>query len=679
MRPQDFRQLAADLRADLSADVEPAALPNIDGFAVTRLIATGGMGTVYEARQNYPDRPVALKLLRLGFASRSATRRFRYETEALARLDHPGIARIYQAGTYDDGSGGVPYFAMELVEDARSISTYCIDEQLPIRDRLELFAAICDAVHHGHQKGIVHRDLKPANILVDAEGRPKIIDFGIARSTDIDLAVTTMHTNEGAVLGTLAYMSPEQCSGESMHVDTTSDVYSLGVVLYELLCEQLPYDLEGKNHTQVARTIEEQPPTEPATVRRELRGDLNAIVLKALEKDQRGRYQSAADLADDVRHYLHGEPIRARMPSRWQRASRWVGRHPVFTTSITCLFIIVLSVAAGWASIWWVNLRPSHVELNEAGSVAELKSYGGRTLLRWGDPRVRSRKISIAELVDVPEERGGGSLVILGLRSGLLDQNSAPLRAVDAETGTIRWSARVTDDELISALQTRPHYEVHGAQFSVPVGGVWDVFDGPEFPGPEVVAVFSHAFSTRIIRIYSVAGECLFELWHDGTIAALHWDADHDMLVCVGDNKEVLEWQDRGIEAGGDPIVVFALRPAPRYYGDGFMPTAGPRVADHPVLLWYRCVLPAQRAARLNDMGIERNESRPDEAVVRVTLRLEVDPVGSTAFGWDVDATGRFIPGTLAIAESYREAQRVDPTVPEPSAFYLGPLPRIVD
>ena len=188
----------------------------IGGFHVKRIIATGGMGIVYEATQTNPRRTIALKIMKRGITSRSALRRFQYEAQILARLRHPGIAEIYQAGIHEDeipGYGKIeePFFAMEYIPNAKTIVEYANVNNLSIRERLELFTKVCEAIHHGHQKGIIHRDLKPSNILVDSSGQPKVIDFGVARSTDSDMAVTTLQTDVGKLIGTLQYMSPEQC------------------------------------------------------------------------------------------------------------------------------------------------------------------------------------------------------------------------------------------------------------------------------------------------------------------------------------------------------------------------------------------------------------------------------------------------------------------------------------
>src|SRR5262245_48903205 len=183
----------------------------IGSYRIVRLIAAGGMGRVYEAEQEQPRRQVAVKVLRRELASRAALRRFELEAELLARLRHPAVAQIFEAGVHDDGTGPVPYFAMEYIPGARPITRYAEEEKLKTRQRLELFAGLCDAVHDGHQKGIIHRDLKPSNILVDPHGRLKVIDFGVARVTDADRAATTLHTEVGQLIGTLQYMSPEQC------------------------------------------------------------------------------------------------------------------------------------------------------------------------------------------------------------------------------------------------------------------------------------------------------------------------------------------------------------------------------------------------------------------------------------------------------------------------------------
>ena len=287
----------------------------IGRYHIKRIIGHGGMGAVYEAMQEQPRRVVALKVMRTGAASRSALRRFLYESQLLARLKHPGIAQVYEAGTHVENGVRVPYFAMEYIAGARSLTEFAEQRDLSTDQRVELFMKVCDAVHHGHQKGIVHRDLKPLNILVDSEGRPKIIDFGVARATDSDMAVTTQQTDVGSLIGTLQYMSPEQVAADPHDIDTRSDVYAMGIILFELVCRTLPYDCTKCSVPEAIRVVREQSPARPSAVSAFVKRDLEVIILKAMEKDRDRRYRSAADLADDLKRYLTAEPVSARPAS----------------------------------------------------------------------------------------------------------------------------------------------------------------------------------------------------------------------------------------------------------------------------------------------------------------------------------------------------------------------------
>ena len=339
---------------------DPLIGSHIGHFHIKRLIAAGGMGKVYLAQQEHPRRTVALKIMKPGIASSSALRRFEYESQILARLRHPGIAQVYEAGTHDEGSGAVPYFAMEYIPNAKPITEHADQKKLGTKERLELFARVCDAVHHGHQKGIIHRDLKPGNILVDSGGQPKVIDFGVARATDSDMAVTTLQTDLGQLIGTLQYMSPEQCDADPHDLDTRSDVYALGVVLYELLCGRLPYDLTQLAMLEAARVIREESPSRLSTNNRSLRGDVETISLMALEKDRDRRYRSAAELGDDIRRYLKNEPIDARPPSMTYQIRMFARRNrTIFAAAVIVLASLLLGIIGTSAGMVWAT-REAH-------------------------------------------------------------------------------------------------------------------------------------------------------------------------------------------------------------------------------------------------------------------------------------------------------------------------------
>ncbi|MDP6987120.1 MAG: serine/threonine-protein kinase [Phycisphaerales bacterium] len=324
-----------------------------------RVIGRGGMGTVYEALQENPRRAVAVKMMRRGITSKKALRRFEFEAQVLGRLKHPGIAAVYEAGAHDDGEGPVPYFVMEYIPNAVPITQYASDKKLSTRDRLELFAKVCEAVQHGHMKGIVHRDLKPGNIIVDSSGQPKIIDFGVARSTDSDLAVTTLQTDVGALIGTLQYMSPEQVAADPHDIDTRSDVYSLGITLYELLTGRPPYDVKTLAIHEAVQVIRDEEPTRLSTIDRHLRGDIETIALKAIDKERGHRYQSAGELRDDINRYLVGDAISATPPSLWSQVRRLAKRNVAATVAGVSILLVILVAAVGvsWFAVAAANER----------------------------------------------------------------------------------------------------------------------------------------------------------------------------------------------------------------------------------------------------------------------------------------------------------------------------------
>jgi len=319
--------------------ISPALPASLGRYRILRLLGEGGMGAVYEAVQEQPRRTVALKVIRAGITSPELLWRFERESQALGRLQHPGIAQIHEAGTADNGFGPQPYFAMEFIRGA-SLLEYADAHQLNVRQRLELMAKVCEAVHHAHQRGIIHRDLKPANILVDETGQPKILDFGIARATDRDIPATGQ-TGLGQIVGTLAYMSPEQVLADPLEVDTRSDVYALGVILFELLAGSLPYKISRQLH-EAAQTIREEDPSPLGSISRTYRGDIETIVAKALEKDKARRYASAAELAADIRRYLNDEPIVARGPSATYQLGKFIRRHKAPVAAVAAVFAVLI-------------------------------------------------------------------------------------------------------------------------------------------------------------------------------------------------------------------------------------------------------------------------------------------------------------------------------------------------
>jgi len=309
-------------------------------YTILEKIAEGGMGAVYRALQDNPRRSVALKVIRPDRSSPELLRRFEHEAQILGRLHHPCIAQIFEAGTAEGVHGLQPYFAMELVE-GEILTDYADRAGLDVKDRLQLMRQIAEGVHHAHQKGVIHRDLKPANVLVGADGSPKILDFGVARVTDSDLKAT-LQTDVGQLLGTLPYMSPEQVAADPLALDTRSDVYAMGVMLYELLTGKLPYDMEGHMIHEVARIIREVEPRPMSSVDHHLSGDLDTLVGKALEKDKTRRYESASALAEDLTRFLRDEPIIARRPSAAYQLRKFAQRNRAVVLGTLGVFLALV-------------------------------------------------------------------------------------------------------------------------------------------------------------------------------------------------------------------------------------------------------------------------------------------------------------------------------------------------
>ena len=354
----------------------------IGPYRILRKLGQGGMGAVYEAEQENPRRVVALKMIRPGLVSRSLLARFRHEAQVLGRLRHPGIAQIYEAGTHQSPqSGSQPYFVMEAVR-GRPLLAYAQENQLGTRQRLDLLSKICDAVQHAHERGVIHRDLKPDNILVeesaDGTAQPKILDFGVARVIDPEAQTTTLHTSAGQIVGTVAYMSPEQASGQAEHIDTRSDVYALGVIAYQLLCGRLPYALSTASVAESVRTIVQDDPTPLGSIDRSLRGDVTTIVGKALSKEKARRYPSAAEMAADVRRHLRDEPITAHPPSTLYQLGKFARRNKGLVVGVALAFVVLILGIVG-TSLGLVQARRERDAARTARSAADASAAEART------------------------------------------------------------------------------------------------------------------------------------------------------------------------------------------------------------------------------------------------------------------------------------------------------------
>jgi serine/threonine protein kinase/WD40 repeat protein len=381
------------LQPEVTTDEPAAERPGtvIGPYKLIEQVGEGGMGTVWMAQQTEPvKRLVAMKVIKPGMDSKQVIARFEAERQALALMDHANIARVLDGGTT---SAGRPYFVMDLVK-GMPITRYCDEHHLTPRQRLELFIPVCQAVQHAHQKGIIHRDLKPSNVLValyDGKPVPKVIDFGVAKATGVQLTDATLVTGFGNIVGTLEYMSPEQAEINQLDIDTRSDIYSLGVLLYELLTGSPPFsrkELEKAGMLEMLRVIREQEPskpstklstaeglptlaanrgTEPAKLTKLVRGELDWIVMKTLDKDRNRRYETANGFALDVQRYLAGEPVLAVPPSAWYRFRKFARRNRelVLATSLVLLALLVGIAGTTWGMVRAIRAEADAV--SEAG------------------------------------------------------------------------------------------------------------------------------------------------------------------------------------------------------------------------------------------------------------------------------------------------------------------------
>ncbi len=465
------QQLAGELEGERG---QPAW---IGDYRIRSVLGSGGMGVVYLAEQESPRRTVALKVIR-AFGGANAVRRFQREAELHGRLQHPGIALVHEAGmaAERDAAGkpfgpARPFFAMEFV-DGEAVNAFVQTHALGVEARVDLMARICDAIEHAHSRGVIHRDLKSANVLVDRAGNPKVLDFGIARAVDRDHA-GTLQTAVGEVVGTLPYMSPEQVSGDPLSVGVASDIYALGVVLFEALTGRRPLDLAGRTLPEAVRIVTDDEPTRLGAIDRALRGDLETIVGRCLEKDPRRRYASAGALAQDLRHHLAHRPIDARPASTYYQVAKFARRHRPLVIGVATAFVALTAATAVSVTMAY-RAEQARGDLEQQLRVARIEAARStqsfdflRNLLTAADPaRSAGKEMTVHQLVlDAAEglrKSDSTDNQVTGMLARLVGFTLYRLGDLDAAERTLKRSVELlrhpdpnavgADDTLVQAM-----------------------------------------------------------------------------------------------------------------------------------------------------------------------------------------------------------------------------------
>lgn len=672
------RRVFAALTTDEGNGEEDNGLPAVPGYTVLARLGHGGGGAVYRGMHEGSARPVAIKLLAQRLGSTAGSQRAWRELELLGQLHLSCLPKLLDYGEHD----GRLFIVTELVEGL-TLEVHCIEHALDRRQRVDLLARVGDALQLIHERGVIHRDIKPSNILIDPNGDPVLIDFGIAALVADDPKDTL--ATDGSPIGSPSFMSPEQARGERASISTRTDVYGLGAAAYQILLGQPPFDLHATLHEAIRRIAFDQP-RGPHEIDTAFPRPLAAVLHKAVARNPGDRYASASDLAADLRRWLRREPVQARPPSVFLRLTRSLGRHPALATLGLCVAMLAGSVGGTYALVRWLNTQPFRVsrlwdDADSSLRAAMLESLSGRVLHIWS-PGVCGAS---QNLLPMRDQQGDHLLAIVGFEDAPDSPDwSRKLCAFDVKQSVEEpyWSRSVTNDQLATLPSDR---DIRADDFRVRGLDVQDYF--PDRPGEEIAVNFTQGtYSWTVIQIYDLHGDLLYQFWHDGVIRPMYWMPGPGLLVLAGLNSEQVSgrsreagWASRLPDALGDashPRVLFAIRPREGVIGRSVLVAdeVGPSGTDD--VAWYRCL--PRASLEKKRWGIRFLESPPKPSPRHVLVRWAFVGDGERAeTSWTVDEQGRVV-GTIRPNDAYRAAMtRGD--IPHPPEFWqLGTLPPLL-
>ncbi len=656
MDPESAQRLVSVLFDDDLAE-ELSGLPRIEGYTLIQEIGRGGGGVVYEGIVDSTGKPVAVKIL-WSRQSRSVTQTL-LEMDRLTKVRSPVVPHVFEHGWHE----GSTFIVTEFIHGVSPIE---FAKDLDTKGRVELLAKIADAVGVLNERGIIHCDLKPSNVLVTSEGNPVILDLGISVASSLDSS--DLIDQSGRPIGTLAYMAPEQARCEHDGISTRWDVYGLGAIGYQLLTGSTPHELP-ESVTMGVRKVGQEQARGTRELNPKLPKALGSVLEKACAWEPSDRYETAQLFRDDLRRWLRREPVIAGPQTGWARTMRLVAKHPALSMVGLAVVIFVLTIAATWVSVWWVNMRPYEFRWNGVDRInsTALIARSKRELHRWRT-KANAGIVFPGKLIELEDQE----YAVIGL--GDADIGSGDVGLVGYQVGSYDKPAWVARQQVPEGLSYAVRFEPGPHVFRLHHVDVFDIFE--EIPGNELVSVhLQRRNSVSVIQIHRADGELLCEYYHDGWLQSVFWEPRSGVLVALGPNSDGT-WLDRGApvdRVGKYPIILFGIHPALGEFGQ-IIQHPGLPVGEPP--LWYRCVLPEEAysaiyaenqvliralrgatAPRARDQG--HIEAMIGVGVAHITIEFNAD--GQVQQVWATDGWARRYGMT-------------------PETFYFGELPaRVTD